>query len=224
METMETKRVSDSDTTPEHLSALSDFILARAADLFFDRGFASVTTADIASGVGVSKKTLYRLFPTKEALLIAAVTREMGVFGRKLDAITGAADASMLSVLREFVRSLAGQIARVGRLLTNDVRRVPGLWETLDRLRQDVILGRLDRLLERMIADGVVRDDIDRRLLMEVHVALIQNLVPPAQIFRLDISPLAMYEAVIKIVYGGILTERGRRGMARELANRKGNA
>jgi hypothetical protein len=124
--------------------------------------------------------------------------------------------------MREFLRALAGQMARVSKVLASDVRRMPALWRAIDRLRQDLLLGRLGRLLERMVADGIVRDDIDRRLIMELHVVLIQNLVTPHQIFRLEMSPVAMLEGVVKIVYGGILTGRGRRGMARELAEEKG--
>lgn len=214
---METKPVSKGVVS----SKLAGAILATAADLFFEMGFSSVTTAEVASAAGVSKKTLYRLFPTKEALLLAVVRREMDAFGRRLDETTALPGASLMSVMREFVRVMAGQIARVGKVLASDVRRMPGLWEEVNLLRQQVVLRRLDRLLERMVSDGVVRNDIDRRLIMELHVVLIQNLVTPDQIFRLEVSPLAMYEAVMKIVYGGILTERGRRGMARELAKGK---
>ncbi len=204
--------------------SLPDALLARAADLFFDRGFADVTTADVASAAGISKKTLYRLFPTKEALLLAAVRREMQAFSRRLDAIISSPGTGPLAVMREFLRALAGQMARVGKVLAGDVRRLPALWQAIDRLRQDVLLGRLGRLLERMVADGIVRDDLDRRLILELHVVLIQNLVTPHQIFRLEMSPVSMLEAVVKIVYGGILTGRGRRGMMRELAEGKGSA
>jgi AcrR family transcriptional regulator len=216
---METIRVSD-DAAP----SLLDSLLARAADLFFDRGFGSVTTADVASAAGVSKKTLYRLFPTKEALLLAAVRREMAEFSARLDGIVSSPGASPLAVMREFLRALAGQMARVGNVLASDVRRLPAVWQAIDRLRQEVVLGRLDRLLERMVADGIVRGDIDRRLIMELHVVLIQYLVTPHQIFRLEMAPVAMLEGVIKIVYGGILTGRGRRGLARELVQGKGSA
>ncbi len=219
---METRRVSKvSRPSVVRPGSLPDALLARAADLFFDRGFASVTTADVASAAGISKKTLYRLFPTKEALLLAAVRREMEAFSARLDGIISSPGAGPLAVMREFLRALAGQMARVGKVLASDVRRLPALWQTIDRLRQDVLVGRLGRLLERMVADGIVRDDIDRRLITELHFVLIQNLITPQQIFRLEMSPVSMLEGVVKIVYGGILTGRGRRGMARELAQGK---
>jgi AcrR family transcriptional regulator len=50
-------------------------IVAAAADLFCDRGYAGVSTADLAAAVGVGRSALYRHFPGKQELL-AGVVRE----------------------------------------------------------------------------------------------------------------------------------------------------
>jgi hypothetical protein len=119
--------------------------------------------------------------------------------------------------MRGFLRTVARQVARAGRVISADLRRVPGLWEEIDRIRREVILVRFDALLSRAIAEGLVRDDLDPRLIRELHVVLIQNLLTPDQAFQLEIPPLTLYESVIRMVYGGILTARGRRAMRREL-------
>ncbi|MFZ1175144.1 MAG: helix-turn-helix domain-containing protein, partial [Mycobacterium sp.] len=41
--------------------------------LFADRGFAAVTTEDIAAAAGISISTYFRHAPTKEGLLVAPV-------------------------------------------------------------------------------------------------------------------------------------------------------
>ena len=46
-------------------------IAGAALDLFADRGFASVTIADVATAAGVGERTVYRYFPDKEELLFA---------------------------------------------------------------------------------------------------------------------------------------------------------
>src|SRR5690606_41317726 len=44
-------------------------IMDEARSLFFRYGFSKVTMDEAAEGLGMSKKTLYRYFPSKEVLL-----------------------------------------------------------------------------------------------------------------------------------------------------------
>ena len=48
-------------------------ILTKAREEFFTHGFSKVTTDELAVALGISKKTLYQHFSSKEELLQAAV-------------------------------------------------------------------------------------------------------------------------------------------------------
>jgi len=48
-------------------------IAERAAEMFSSQGFAGTTTEDVAVACGISKQTLYRLFPSKTALFAAVI-------------------------------------------------------------------------------------------------------------------------------------------------------
>jgi AcrR family transcriptional regulator len=52
-------------------------ILAAAVAEFAHRDFHEVLMDDVAARAGVGKGTLYRYFPTKEVLFVAAVLREL---------------------------------------------------------------------------------------------------------------------------------------------------
>jgi len=54
-------------------------ILAVAADLFGQRGYAGTTTKQIAAAVGTSETVLFRLFPTKETLYAAILEQRVPV-------------------------------------------------------------------------------------------------------------------------------------------------
>ena len=51
---------------------MKDKILQKAADMFLSLGFKSVTMDDIASELGMSKKTIYSHFSTKRKLVEAS--------------------------------------------------------------------------------------------------------------------------------------------------------
>lgn len=61
-----------------------DDIIPVAWGLFEKNGFDSTTMADVASAVGISRRTLFNYFPTKEALLFPVVDEYMDAFTRSL--------------------------------------------------------------------------------------------------------------------------------------------
>ena len=50
-------------------------LLAAAATLFADRGFAGVRLEDLGAAVGISGPAVYRHFPNKEAVLVELLVR-----------------------------------------------------------------------------------------------------------------------------------------------------
>ena len=73
-------------------------IAATARRLFAERGFDSVTVAEIALAAEVSEKTVFNYFPTKEDLAFAG--REEGIAGLVADITERPPGASVLDVFR----------------------------------------------------------------------------------------------------------------------------
>jgi AcrR family transcriptional regulator len=61
-------------------------ILTQAARLFAERGYDKTDTTLLAETVGVGKGTLYRHFPSKRELFLAAVDRVMRMLSQRVDA------------------------------------------------------------------------------------------------------------------------------------------
>src|SRR5437868_14445100 len=79
-------------------------ILDAAARLFAKHGYADADTQLLADELGVGKGTLYRYFPSKQELFLAAVDRAMHHLRRQIDAsIEGIDDP--LDRIAEAVRS-----------------------------------------------------------------------------------------------------------------------
>jgi AcrR family transcriptional regulator len=61
----------------EHVRIQEDAILAAAARLFAEQGFAATDLADIAKQVGLARSSLYRYFPDKDHILLRWFEREL---------------------------------------------------------------------------------------------------------------------------------------------------
>jgi AcrR family transcriptional regulator len=92
-------------------------MIASAAELFARAGFHGVTTRDIAQGANVSEGNIFRYFPSKRDLFVAAIDFELGklsVRSEALDRIGNVEDS------RDALRALFA-------LITETVVKRPGL-------------------------------------------------------------------------------------------------
>jgi AcrR family transcriptional regulator len=136
-------------------------VIARAArDVFAVHGYAAASTDEIARRAAVSKKTLYRLIRTKEALFEAAVTVQVDHFLLSLDESTLAAlspEEALTRVLWEFGKlTLAAENAAFVKLVYAESDRFPEL--ATDYYQSGMIATErvFIRCLERLRASGTI--------------------------------------------------------------------
>ncbi len=152
-------RYSVSTDRPQRADAIRnrDLLLSAAADAFAARG-ADVPLEDIARSAGVGIGTLYRHFPTRDALVEAVYRHEIDVLCERADELleTTAPDLALAEWMRLFVRHVAtkkGMLSALRPLLSSN----PSF--------SDQTRGRAtaaaSKLLAAGVAAGTVRGDID---------------------------------------------------------------
>jgi AcrR family transcriptional regulator len=117
-------------------------------------GLATASMADIARAAGISRATLYRSFPTREALLRGAVTVAIDSVARRVqDADLDRVDVreGVARVARAFVVTGSGFVA----LARVDAKGAEDEADLDARVAEP-----LRALLARGVADGALRDDI----------------------------------------------------------------
>jgi AcrR family transcriptional regulator len=192
-------------------------ILDRSRSLFLMRGVSSLTMEEIASLQGISKKTLYRYFPNKNALVSAAIEEKIAEVAQKIARIARIKDLSFLEKIREILRTVSRQMAELGEGLIRDLYyNQPELWARIDRYRQEHVFVIIEKLLGEGAKSGLIRRDIDGRLVPALFVTTISSVMNPEQFVKMTVSPVEFFEAVVKILFGGILTDKARRQFFRQ--------
>lgn len=90
--------------TLDEAASLNDIILDAAHRLFCDKGYGA-SMDEIAAASDVTKLTIYRRFPSKEALLIAMIDRELERFAANM-ATAHPQNATPMEALEQTARSM----------------------------------------------------------------------------------------------------------------------
>ena len=175
------------------------------------RGFVAVTSAEIAASLGISKATLYKAFPGKEAILREVIR---GIMNDVLAGVERLIDDASLGFGEKMVALLSflgNKLARFEPVLIRDLQKcVPEIWKEIEDFRREKILKNFKVILQDGRREGIFRDDVDLDFLLAMFLELIQVFVNPGAIVRSGRSPAATFQSVIKVFFQGILTDKGR--------------
>lgn len=183
-------------------------ILETARDLFFSHGFARVTMDQIAATLGMSKKTLYKYFPSKEGLLRDIVRQRTGEIGEGVDRILGDEGLDFVAKLRRLMGFLAAAISRVGQLFMQDLQKgAPDIWRELDDFRRNKAMRSFSELLSEGVRKGAFRSDVDQHLLTLLYANSIQGIINGETLAQLPLTASQAFEGIIAVLFEGILTD-----------------
>jgi AcrR family transcriptional regulator len=191
-------------------------ILEAAGARFFAHGFSRVRMDDLAEELGISKKTLYAHFPSKEALLQAVMRGMMREIAERVDDLTADRTMDFVEKLRTLMTFIGSRLARISRPFAEDLRRhAPELWREIEEFRSRKILGNFNRLFQEGMDRGVFRSDIHPRVLIMTYYHAIQNLVTPEFFAQVPLSAQQIFDTILQIIFEGILTHPARSRYAR---------
>ena len=88
----------------------------------------------------------------------------------------------------------------------------PKLWERIDTFRREYVFSVVSKLLEEGMKDGFIRPEIDGKLVPVLFMSAVSTVMTPAQLVKLSVPPSELFDAFIRILFGGILTEKRRSG------------
>lgn len=180
---------------------------ARAHYLAF--GFHNVTMDDLAEELGMSKKTIYAHFSSKNLLLEAVLLDKLRSVEEDLETIECSSDFS--KGLQQLLACIQGHTAEIRPTFLRDIQRyAPDLFKLVQARRQEIIQRYFSRLLGEGRREGFIRKDIAVPLIIAILIGAVDAIVNPPRLAELGLTAKGGLTAVISVILEGALTPEGR--------------
>jgi AcrR family transcriptional regulator len=194
--------------TPPAPDAARERIVTAARSHFFQHGFRGVTMDDLASEMGMSKKTLYVHFQSKRELLDAAIEQKLSGFGTEMDAVQGARE-DFADTLRRLLECMRRQAQEIGATFVRDLSKEdPSLFLKIKTRRREIIGRTFGRVLGAGQKAGAVRRDVSADLLVEILLGVADAVATPENLAVKRMTPSEVLSAILSVFLNGVLTER----------------
>jgi len=185
-------------------------IVEMTEEKFFRDGFYKTTMDEVASELKMSKKTIYKFFPSKDDLIMAIAKHFMeGLKNKVVPALSS--DKNAIEKLAE----LNGILAKVSqKISTNRMDEIktyfPNLWNEIDNFRTKMMFANITKVIDQGKAEGLFID-YPTPIVMNTLVSSVRSIVNPEFILNNNFSIAEAAINVFKVVIGGIVTDKGRK-------------
>lgn len=180
-------------------------IVAKATEEILRQGYSRTTMDVIAAGLGMSKKTIYQLYPSKKELLRAVLSTLQSEIEKGLEQVVFRPNLAFREKWLAVVEYTACQYGRVGPGFVDDLRSSdPEIFRILEKFRGEMVQRCFASLAEEGIREGAFRSDVDPRFVSDVYLAIVQAILNPAAVQSLGLAPDQAYREVVKLILDGI--------------------
>ncbi|RMF09261.1 MAG: TetR/AcrR family transcriptional regulator [Candidatus Neomarinimicrobiota bacterium] len=171
-------------------------------------GVHGFTVDRLAQKAGVSKKTIYMHWTSKDEIVREAFKQIQRRIFRSFQDILDTEDNPVLQFTR-MIDTARSVIRDFNVQVINDLKRkYPEVWEEMEAFRQEVT-GIFKEIFVRAQEQGLVRKTINVHIAAILHIAIINRLFHPEFFLTNNLTPLDTLTTYKEILIGGLLTEKG---------------
>lgn len=186
-----------------------DRILKGAEELFFKYGVKSITMDDIAKHLGISKKTIYQFYADKNEIVQLLIRQHIKIN----ECVCEEMIEKTANVVEEFlgmIKQISAMFSQMNPTLFYDLQKYhPKVWKIVTEFKYNFIERTVEEAMSRGVEQGLVRKDINIKILAKVRVEQIELAFNP-QVFPPDKFKLVDVQlALLEHFLYGICTLKG---------------
>jgi AcrR family transcriptional regulator len=184
-------------------------ILRFSQKKFLNEGFYKITMDEIAKELQVSKKTIYKYFPSKEMLVEEISEDLISGINCQLDSIIDRKE----NVVVKFARALnmySNKMMYHNEKWYRDLQlHMPHIWQKIDKLRTDRVYSGLKILIEQGRKEKLI-ENIPSEIIITSFISTIRSIINPDFILKNKFSMQEAFKYTFEMFLNGILTKQGK--------------
>lgn len=185
-------------------------IIEAGRDRFYAMGFSKVTMDELVGELGISKKTMYKYFSSKDDLIDAITEWQMiRAVGKVKEIVDSRID--FIEKMHNLWAFIGETYSRMSKQYHDDMRRFrPDLWQRIEEFRRTHLIENAGKLIEEGIKRGVFRKDVNKEILVLLYVSAIQGVMNPEILVQHSFSAEEAFKTILRVIFDGILTDQVR--------------
>ena len=184
-------------------------ILKAASDTFFSRGFYKIPVDDIASILQMSKKTIYKHFPTKENLVREVAYLFIKTHSSNIAEIINH-DYNAVEKLFYIFQYLGNMLININDKWFSDIQsQAPEIWSEIEVFRSRFMTQNISRIIEQGKKEKYIVNH-PSLIIINVFISSIRGIINPAFITNNKMPAFKALESTLAILMNGILTAKGK--------------
>ncbi len=185
--------------------SLRERIINVSMMLFKQHGIKQVRMDDVASELGISKKTLYGTFADKEAILLEVVKLTSSAFCESVKE-TLSCSTNVLEQIFFLYKRVIEHCREVNPLFFTELMRYTKMEAYFDRMHAEHF-GYVRQGLQEGVEQGLLRNDIDYDVFLQQDGFQIDKLLrnPAVRKYPAEV----IYNSVVLVLLRGLATEKG---------------
>ncbi len=195
--------------------AQSEMILDAAHKKFMRFGVRRVNMAELAGELRISKKTIYRYYDGKEALVRACIDRILNEKGPQMVAALEGKGSVKERIFEHWQILLTLPQMISTEFLADMKADYPHIWEEVDAYRHG-IFNHYEALIGEGIASGEVHSGTHPKVFVRILFAILEKVATP-DVFALgEFMPSDVFETIFSLLSNGLFVDQELRGEGKE--------
>ena len=177
-------------------------------EVFFKSGFYKITMDEIAQGLRISKKTIYKYFPSKNLLLENVIKAFMNSTKKRLLKNIAAQENSIMKI-KALIEVFAELSLKLNQKLLYDLQtHIPELWESVEKFRGELIKKIWEDIINQGKEEGYIVDK-PNDIIITVILSSIRSIINPTFLLHHNYSMSEAFKITFDLLIQGLLTAEG---------------